>query len=304
MAEIALRELIDEKRLQHLQNEFCKVTGVMAVCVDKEGRAITEPYIDKSLIRPDGEDPILGEYRKKAAQALDRVQKDPWRAGGGRAAGWRTCGSSCRQCGESDHSVLAVYDLKKLDTISFYQILDLLRDTSADIYRDRMSCFSAEAESRRSRYAEEEMSRNLHTIEATTEIVQLLDSDEQIELTMSRWLKILAQHIQVDSAEIFQLQADKDTMNVVCEWLAPGLISYFDKTSGFLRNLFSIQRSHWCIYGQCGKPDSEEIEKIGMKAVMIFPILKQESGNMVLSLNHRRQGMSGAWRRSSSLLTR
>ena len=39
-----------------------------------------------------------------------------------------------------------------------------------------------------------------------------------------------------------------------------------------------------------GKPDSEEIEKIGMKAVMIFPILKQESGNMVLSLNHRRQG--------------
>ena len=75
MAEIALRELIDEKRLQHLQNEFCKVTGVTAVCVDKEGRAITEPYIDKSLIRPDGEDPILGEYRKKAAQALDRVQE-------------------------------------------------------------------------------------------------------------------------------------------------------------------------------------------------------------------------------------
>ena len=101
MAEFALRELIDEKRLQHLQNEFCKVTGVTAVCVDKEGRAITEPYIDKSLIRPDGEDPILGEYRKKAAQALDRVQE------GGRAAGWRTCGSSCRQCGESDHSVLA-----------------------------------------------------------------------------------------------------------------------------------------------------------------------------------------------------
>ena len=84
------------------------------------------------------------------------------------------------------------------------------------------------------------MSRNLHTIEATTEIVQLLDSDEQIELTMNRWLKILAQHIQVDSAEIFQLQADTDTMNVVCEWLAPGLIfsPYREATGG--------------IYGQCG----------------------------------------------------
>ena len=239
MAEFALRELIDEKRLQHLQNEFCKVTGVTAVCVDKEGRAITEPYIDKSLIRPDGEDPILGEYRKKAAQALDRVQEGSLEEqvveelpDGGHVAAVAV---------SVENQIILywqVYDLKKLDTISFYQILDLLRDTSADIYRDRMSCFSAEAESRRSRYAEEEMSRNLHTIEATTEIVQLLDSDDQIELAMNRWLKILAQHIQVDSAEIFQLQADTDTMNVVCEWLAPGLISYFDKTSGIPEKSF------------------------------------------------------------------
>lgn len=292
MAEFALRELIDEKRLQHLQNEFCKVTGVMAVCVDKEGRAITEPYIDKSLIRPDGEDPILGEYRKKAAQALDRVQEGSLEEqvveelpDGGHVAAVAV---------SVENQIILywqVYDLKKLDTISFYQILDLLRDTSADIYRDRMSCFSAEAESRRSRYAEEEMSRNLHTIEATTEIVQLLDSDDQIELAMSRWLKILAQHIQVDSAEIFQLQADTDTMNVVCEWLAPGLISYFDKTSGIPEKSFLHTEKPLVVStDSVGKPDSEEIEKIGMKAVMIFPILKQESGNMVLSLNHRRQG--------------
>ena len=289
MAEFALRELIDEKRLQHLQNEFCKVTGVMAVCVDKEGRAITEPYIDKSLIRPDGEDPILGEYRKKAAQALDRVQEGSLEEqvveelpDGGHVAAVAV---------SVENQIILywqVYDLKKLDAISFYQILDLLRDTSADIYRDRMSCFSAEAESRRSRYAEEEMSRNLHTIEATTEIVQLLDSDEQIELTMSRWLKILAQHIQV---EIFQLQADTDAINVVCEWLAPGLISYFDKTSGIPEKSFLHTEKPLVVStDSVGKPDSEEIEKIGMKAVMIFPILKQESGNMVLSLNHRRQG--------------
>jgi PAS domain-containing protein len=292
VAEFALRELIDEKRLQHLQNEFCKVTGVMAVCVDKEGRAITEPYIDKSLIRPDGEDPILGEYRKKAAQALDRVQEGSLEEqvveelpDGGHVAAVAV---------SVENQIILywqVYDLKKLDTISFYQILDLLRDTSADIYRDRMSCFSAEAESRRSRYAEEEMSRNLHTIEATTEIVQLLDSDDQIELAMNRWLKILAQHIQVDSAEIFQLQADTDTMNVVCEWLAPGLISYFDKTSGIPEKSFLHTEKPLVVStDSVGKPDSEEIEKIGMKAVMIFPILKQESGNMVLSLNHRRQG--------------
>ena len=184
-----------------------------------------------------------------------------------------------------------VYDLKKIDTISFYQILDLLRDTSVDIYRDRMSCFSAEAESRRSRSAEEEMSRNLHTIEATTEIVQLLDSDEQIELAMNKWLKILSEHIRVDTADIFQLHSDTDTMNVVCEWRAPGQISYFDKINGVEAYSFLHAEKPLVVStDSLGNAGSKEIEEIGMKAVMIFPILKQESGNMVLSLNHRTQG--------------
>ena len=292
MADISLRELIDQKRLQHLQNEFCKVTGVAAVCLDSEGRTITEPYIDKNLKGPDGEDPIPGEYRKKAAQALDRVQEGSLEEqvveelpDGGHVAAVAV---------NVDNKVILywqVYDLKKTDTISFYQILDLLRDTSVDIYSDRMSCFSAEAESRRSRYAEEEMSRNLHTIEATTEIVQLLDSDDQIELAMTRWLKILAQHIQVDTAQIFQLHTDSDTMNVVCEWLAPGQISYFDKTNRIpIKPFLHMEKPLVVSTDSLENEESAGIRETGMKAAMLFPILKQESGNMVLSLNHRKQG--------------
>jgi len=154
-----------------------------------------------------------------------------------------------------------------------------------------MSCFSAEAESRRSRSAEEEMSRNLHTIEATTEIVQLLDSDEQIELAMNKWLKILSEHIRVDTADIFQLHSDTDTMNVVCEWRAPGQISYFDKINGVeVYSFLHAEKPLVVSTDSLGNAGSKEIEEIGMKAVMIFPILKQESGNMVLSLNHRTQG--------------
>ena len=74
MAEISFRELIDPRRLQHLQNEFCKVTGVAAVCLDSENQVVTEPYVDKTWKRLDGEDPISTEYHRKAAQALDRVQ--------------------------------------------------------------------------------------------------------------------------------------------------------------------------------------------------------------------------------------
>ena len=292
VAEISFRELIDPRRLQHLQNEFCKVTGVAAVCLDSENQVVTEPYVDKTWKRLDGEDPISTEYRRKAAQALDRVQDGSLEEqvveelpDGGHVAAVAVS--------VENNTILywQVYDLKKIDTISFYQILDLLRDTSVDIYRDRMSCFSAEAESRRSRSAEEEMSRNLHTIEATTEIVQLLDSDEQIELAMNKWLKILSEHIRVDTADIFQLHSDTDTMNVVCEWRAPGQISYFDKINGVeVYSFLHAEKPLVVSTDSLGNAGSKEIEEIGMKAVMIFPILKQESGNMVLSLNHRTQG--------------
>ena len=135
------------------------------------------------------------------------------------------------------------------------------------------------------------MSRNLHTIEATTEIVQLLDSDEQIELAMNKWLKILSEHIRVDTADIFQLHSDTDTMNVVCEWRAPGQISYFDKINGVeVYSFLYAEKPLVVSTDSLGNAGSKEIEEIGMKAVMIFPILKQESGNMVLSLNHRTQG--------------
>ena len=43
---------------------------------------------------------------------------------------------------------------------------------------------------------------------------------EQLELAMNKWLKILSEHIRVDTADIFQLHSDTDTMNVVCEWRA------------------------------------------------------------------------------------
>ena len=140
MAEISFRELIDPRRLQHLQNEFCKVTGVAAVCLDSENQVVTEPYVDKTWKRLDGEDPISTEYHRKAAQALDRVQAGSLEEqvveelpDGGHVAAVAVS--------VENNTILywQVYDLKKIDTISFYQILDLLRDTSVDIYRDRMS---------------------------------------------------------------------------------------------------------------------------------------------------------------------
>ena len=123
---------------------------------------------------------------------------------------------------------------------------------------------------------------------------------------MSRWLKILAQYIQVDSAEIFQLQADTDTMNVVCEWLALDRSLILTRPAGFLEKSFLHTEKPLVVStDSVGKPDSEEIEKIGHESRddISYPETG-ESGNMVQSLNTEDRGMSGAWRRLSSLPTR
>ena len=66
------------------------------------------------------------------------------------------------------------------DEEKFHSILDLLRDAGIAFLKNRISCFSAEMEIRKSRSSEQEMSRTLHAIEATTEIVQLLLFDSKI----------------------------------------------------------------------------------------------------------------------------
>lgn len=104
----------------------------------------------------DGEDPISTEYRRKAAQALDRVQAGSLEEqvveelpDGGHVAAVAVS--------VENNTILywQVYDLKKIDTFFYSDIGSAAGYQLSDIYRDRMSCFSAEAESRRSRSAEE-----------------------------------------------------------------------------------------------------------------------------------------------------
>ena len=170
-------------------------------------------------------------------------------------------------------------------------MLDLLRDASSTLFSNKMSCVSAELESRRSRYAEREMSRNLHTIEATTEIVQQLDSEDRIEVVMDRWLGILGKQLQVDSAQIFQLHMDGESMDVLCEWCAHGIVSMYDKTSNLPIPKF-LQTDKPLVLSSDGLDGElrEEIGALGLCAVMIFPIISRDNkGSMVLALNHSRQ---------------
>ena len=287
-------ELIDRDELQRLQDEFCRATGICAYCLDCMGQQITSISGSEEQREKVKTSSMLAQLKNAIErveegsledQAIEELEQD----------GDYIAASAVRV---ESHTVICwvVFSFAEdgRDEQTFLDVLDLLRDASSTLFANKMSCVSAELESRRSRYAEREMSRNLHTIEATTEIVQQLDSEDRIEVVMDRWLGILGKQLQVDSAQIFQLHKDGESMDVLCEWCAHGIVSMYDKTSNLPIPKF-LQTDKPLVLSSDGLDGElrEEIGALGLCAVMIFPIISKDNKDaMVLALNHSRQRMT------------
>ena len=287
-------ELIDRDELQRLQDEFCRATGICAYCLDCMGQQITSISGSEEQREKVKTSSMLAQLKNAIErveegsledQAIEALEQD----------GDYIAASAVRV---ESHTVICwvVFSFAEdgRDEQTFLDVLDLLRDASSTLFANKMSCVSAELESRRSRYAEREMSRNLHTIEATTEIVQQLDSEDRIEVVMDRWLGILGKQLQVDSAQIFQLHKDGESMDVLCEWCAHGIVSMYDKTSNLPIPKF-LQTDKPLVLSSDGLDGElrEEIGALGLCAVMIFPIISKDNKDaMVLALNHSRQRMT------------
>ena len=286
---MSYRELINERELQHLQDEVCSVLEVLAYCIDAEGKEITRlsgseeakqkmpEYVTADMLQT-----ILSRVEEGSLEdfAIEEIEGTDVKIA---AVAVRV---------EEDtvfYWVVADVNGTK-DSVQFFQVLDLLRDTSYTLLVNKISSFSAEAEKRKSQYAQQAMRKDLHALEATTAIVQLLDSDDPIEKIMDGWLNILSEHLQPDTTEIFQLHTDGATMDVLCEWRKPDLVSAFDQT----RNVSTIpflytEKPLVLTIDTCQNEYRDAFEYANIKSVMVFPILRQENGGMILVMNHREQ---------------
>lgn len=291
MQSISLQQLIDRDELQTIQNEFCRVAGVYACCLNGRRELITDisntgSGVFEGMSRDELQALRISPY---AQRAIDRVEPGSLedtaieRFPGGRAAA-----IAFSVEGEFLFYWL-VFDCSNREEGKFAQVLDLIRDTSQALYKGKIAHLNAEMETKKSLSAQQEMAKELQRIEATTNIVQLLDSDEQIELVMEQWLRILGQHLQAEAAEIFQLNSDERTMSLLAQWCNRGIISPFDRITGLdACVLFRTDRPLVFSTGAIPGEHMWEANYYGWTAIMVFPILKQENGgSMVLSVEYR-----------------
>ena len=229
MQKVSYQELINRDELQRLQNEFSTVAGVSLYCLDAGGEQITtlsgEESDSERLREYLAEGNVQGLLERVEEGSLEDLAVEELEGNGDHIA------AIAVRVEETTVFYWVIYmSGDKKNAGQFYDILDLLRDSSYTLISNKVLWFSAEAESRRSRFAQQEMSRDLHTVEATTEIVQLLDSDWPIESIIDKWLGILGNYLKVDTAQVYQIHPGNTEMDILCEWKEQGQVPFFEKT--------------------------------------------------------------------------
>lgn len=278
---MALFELLDKNELQRLQDEFCAVAGVSAYCLDHEGTKIT---------RLSGDDKFLHAMQER--MAFERVQGDDSLEdlaiedlrGLGQVAAL-----SIKARG-SKELYWIVYRPVAMSEAAFFKCLELLRDASISFLQGKIKAYGAQAESIRNENANRRMEKCENRNRTTAHILQLLESQEPIEDIMNEWLRLVSTFLELDTAQVFKLQEDGKSMDVICEWRRQGLASFFDKTSkvpaySFLkRQTLTVINSDEII-----KQEYREVYAVGVKAIILYPICPQdEKVELVLSLNERK----------------
>lgn len=184
----------------------------------------------------------------------------------------------------SDPSSIVPMEFSKVtDFESFNNSLDIIRDVTQLIVCSKLSLASAEAESRRSKYSEEETLHSLKRTETISEIVQLLDSNEAIEVIMTKMLKLVGEYLNISAAFIARSKRGMDTIDIAAEWNKAGNVSFFDQQRDQRRYHFLYSEKPLVV--SCDSDidplDREELDELKISGICVLPIQIGNAGGLM-----------------------
>lgn len=288
--------IMDIEDFKRMQEKFSKATNTFLVCYDENGIRVTEPSgneNEKELIHKLVDRDILKEILERVAPgSLEDTAVENLPASGIKVAAVSVSVDDERcltwvviavlsDCEEASQELLDGFTTVTTER-QFYRALDLLRETTRSILKNRIRYVSAEVENRKSKDSQEELSENLRRSEATTEVVQMLDSDEPIESILSKMLETIGNHLQVSSAQVYQFGQNREYMDILAEWCNKGVVSYFDKTQNipplhFMKGEKPIVLSS---DSRDGFADKDELDSMNVQAFVSFPLIQHRGNRM------------------------
>lgn len=276
----AYRTFIKEK-IGPLLKQFCLVFGVSACCLDEKGELLTDCFDNP-------QDKMLWKQIFR-----EMGEKEIWEC---------SCGEDRSEIKITEHvtgRLTAVVPVKTEEQLSLYfivwadcpdkeqdeaamirerfgQSMNLIRDAANAMLQAEFVLCRAREKNRRSRIAELKMHHALRASEATAEIVQLLDCDEQIEEIMDRLLHIMGEYLKIDRARILQVSSDGSRMDIFVDWYKDKTVKECERKQ--LPPYDFISENHPFLYpadGQEQEQLSARMDLWGIQAIACYPVLKQ-----------------------------
>ncbi|MDD3413225.1 MAG: EAL domain-containing protein [Lachnospiraceae bacterium] len=273
---------IDIQKLQKIQDSFSEAAHLYTFCVDANGRKITELSGDKSEAK------IIIEALsdERLAIMLDRVMKSELEEQAVETMiepGVKVASISTKIGGKPviNWIVIAVLDNRYTQYQSttteehFYKALDFIRIGSKAIISNRIEAMTAEAESRRSKDSQKQMNLALQKSEAMTNIVQLLESENEIEKITYDILKTCSSIIDITHAYIIKVNKGARVREIVGQYCKDGMESgFFDREN--IESLDFLYNNERVVAissdSKISDRNREVFSKYGIKAIIVIPI--------------------------------
>lgn len=283
-------QVIDGRNIRKLQEQFSEVSNMFVICTDENGIWITdmsgEPENVKKMKELVSMEKLHSIYMRIANSSLEeQVVEDTIYPNLKLAAisikidnkpiiNWLIC-AILEDCDCNGYEQEPISNISTTTTSKkFYKSLDLLRTASIQVFESKIQLVNAEAENQRSKSSQKEMTIFLKRTEAITTIVQMLESDEPIEAIMQEILKTAGTYLGVSSAQVFRLNKDGTSMDVMAEWCNQGIVSIFNQVRNIERfELLTYNRA--ITISSDTKVTQEEKEALAeahIKAIIIIPI--------------------------------
>ena len=299
--------VIEGKALEKWQRRFCRIANVFMCCVDSRGIPLTEfggkteeterikKIIDweqlQSMLLRVSKSTLEDQAIESTAYPNLEVAVVSVKRDGKPVISWLVCGVLSDIKDEEEYFKAPLTEFTHtLSEKQFIETVDALGEISRALVEYKISMVNAQAESRKSRYSEQEMSENLKRSEALTEVVQLLESEETIEMIMTQLLSSAGKFLRLSVAAVYQLQKDGDAVRLVSGWSkedgGAGIKSRVpDRCPDFLRTGKTMILS---ANSSLKEEEKEEMEALGLAAAVVIPVVISGAVSMYACFGERK----------------
>ena len=303
-----LRSLIEGKELEKWQKHFCEVTNVFACCVDSKGNPLTEfegksgeteriiKLIDReqfqSMMCRVSESTLEDQAIESTAYPNLRMAVISAKVEGRPVINWLICGVISDASEEEGYPNPPLTEFTSaLSARQFDGVVDMVRDITETLLHYKYIVLEAQAESRRSRFSEIEMSEALKRTEALAEVVQLLESDDSIEGIILKMLQIVGEFLNLSSTSVCRLLKDGKHMDIVSHWCREGVLWGYDQNAGLACPAYFEPGKAMVLSGSSmmNAEVREELKSLGIKAIVILPVVINGTVTMYAAFSERQK---------------